>query len=120
LPKTGPDTDIQNFAATVHMAPEGFTLSDIQLLAPALGALTGRGTVSPTQDLDFKMSAALHTSGVAGVLRDAPIPFLVQGTASNPVFKPEMEAYAFEQIKELGKAASEVRGLFRKRSDRAK
>ena len=45
--KTGPDTEIQTFAATVHMAPDGSTVQDIKLVAPAIGELSGSGTVSP-------------------------------------------------------------------------
>lgn len=78
--KSGPNTEIQTFAATVHWAPDGSTIQDIQLVAPGLGALTGGGTVSPSHALDFKMRATLHGGVVA-------LPFVIDGTASNPVFR---------------------------------
>jgi AsmA protein len=117
--KTGPDTEIQTFAATVHMAPDGSTVQDIKFVAPALGELSGGGTVSPSQALDFKMRATLHTGGAAlamlGAKGGAGVPFLIEGTASNPVFRPDMKAFASQEVQgleknELGKAASSVLG----------
>lgn len=117
--KTGPDTEIQTFAATVHMAPDGSSVQDIKFVAPALGELSGGGTVSPSQALDFKMRATLHTGGTAlamlGAKSDAGVPFLIEGTASNPVFRPDMKAFASERVQsleknELGRAAGSLLG----------
>jgi AsmA protein len=123
--KTSPDTDIQVFATNLRMAPEGMTAQDIKLVAPAVGALTGSGTVSPAHALDFKMRAALHASAsVAAALGqsgDAGIPFLIEGTASNPIFRPDVKAFAEEKIKglekgDLGKTASGlIQGIFGKK-----
>jgi AsmA protein len=88
---TGPNTDIQTFAATVHWAPDGSTIQDIQLLAPAVGGLRGGGTVSPSQALDFKMRATLH-GGVAA------LPFVIEGTASNPVFRPDVKGLVHDVL----------------------
>ncbi len=96
--KTGPNTEIQTFAATIHMAPDGSSVQDIKFVAPALGELNGGGTVSPTQALDFKMRATLHTGGIAlamiGAKSDAGVPFTIEGTASNPVFRPDVKGMA--------------------------
>lgn len=105
--KSGRDTEIQTFGATVHMAPGGSTIEDIKLVAPAIGELSGAGTISATQALDFKMRATLHTGGSAmamlGVKGDTGVPFLVEGTASNPVFRPDIKGFASEKIQSLGK-----------------
>jgi len=105
--KTGPDTEIQTFAANVHIAPDGSRVEDIKFVAPALGELSGGGTVSPSQALDFKMSAVLHPGGAAlamlGAKSGAGVPFLIEGTAANPVFKPDMKAMAPGKVQSLGK-----------------
>ena len=54
------------------------------------------------------MRATLHTGGTAmamlGVKGDTGVPFLIEGTASNPVFRPDMKAFATEKVQSLGKA----------------
>jgi len=122
--KTGPDTEIQTFAATVHMAPDGSAVEDIKFVAPALGELNGGGTVSPSQALDFKMRATLHTGGAAlamlGAKSDTGVPFIIEGTASNPVFRPDMKALVEGRVhslekNDLGKAGSLLGGVFGKK-----
>lgn len=114
--KTGPDTEIQTMAATVHWAPDGSTIQDIKMVAPALGDLSGGGTISPAQALDFKMRASLHTGGMAlamiGAKSEAGIPFTIEGTASNPVFRPDVKAMATQEVHSVGK---EVLGIFGKK-----
>jgi AsmA protein len=97
----GPDTDIQTMSANVRVAPEGTSAQDMKLLVPALGEMSGAGTVSPANDLDFKMSAQVHTSGMLAVMGNTPIPFTVQGTCANPVFRPDYKAVAKEAVKSL-------------------
>jgi AsmA protein len=104
--KTGPDTEIQTFAATIHMAPDGSTVQDIQFVAPALGELNGGGTVSPSQALNFKMRATLHTGGAALAMLGAKstgVPFVIEGTASNPVFRPDVKGMVAGRVESLGK-----------------
>lgn len=105
----GPDTDIQTLSANVRAAVEGFDARDMKLVVPAIGELSGAGTVSPTNQLDFKMSAIVHTSGLLSVVGNKPIPFTVGGTCSDPIFKPDMKAVAKEEVKsvegDIGKAA---------------
>jgi AsmA protein len=75
------DTTIQNFSANVHATPESTRADNINLVVPPLGTVTGAGTVSASNALDFKMKA------------DA-IPFLIQGTTSDPKFVPDMKGMA--------------------------
>ena len=63
------------------MALDGTRADDINLTIPTLGTLTGAGTVSPSNALDFKMKAD-------------NIPFLVQGTTSDPKFVPDVKGMA--------------------------
>jgi AsmA protein len=99
----GPDTDIQTLSANVRVAPEGSSAQDMKLLIEAIGELTGAGTVSPTNDLDFKMSATVHTSGLLAIVGNTPIPFTVQGTCANPVFRPDYKAVVKEKVTSLEK-----------------
>jgi hypothetical protein len=68
------------------------------------------------------MRATLHTSGgvmaAIGQKGDTSVPFLVGGTSSNPIFRPDMKEMTSEKIKSLkegsiGKKASGLLdGLF--------
>lgn len=107
--KATPDTDIQTLSANVRSAPEGTSAQNIKLVVPAIGDLSGGGSISPANTLDFKMSANVHSSGLLAVIGNRPIPFTVEGSCSNPVFKPDMKAVVREEVKgiqnDIGKAA---------------
>jgi AsmA protein len=97
----GNDTVIQNFSSDVHVAPDGTRAENINLTIPAFGVLTGTGTVSPANALDFKMVAKLGNSAVSGVTQMAglgsgtgSIPFFIQGTTSDPKFLPDVKGMA--------------------------
>jgi len=97
----GPNTDIQTLSADVRVAPDGAGAQNMKLVVPAIGDLSGAGTVSPANDLDFKMSATVHTSGALAVLGNTPIPFTVQGTCADPVFRPDVKALVKEKVKSV-------------------
>jgi AsmA protein len=107
--KSGPNTEIQTLSADVRVAPEGAAAHDMKLLVPAIGELSGAGTVSPSNELDFKMSATVHTSGLLAAVSDTPIPFTVQGTCADPVFRPDVKAVVKEKAKSA--AGELMRGL---------
>jgi AsmA protein len=97
----GKDTSIQNFSSTVHVAPEGSQANDINLNIPALGVVTGAGTVSPTGALNFKMHADLSGGAAGAVMQKAAlagqsggVPFAIQGTTSDPKFVPDVGGIA--------------------------
>ncbi len=112
--KAGPDTEIQTLSATVRVAPEGTDLQDIKLVVPAIGDLSGGGAVSPSNALDFKMTASVHASGLLAVVDNKPIPFTVGGTCSEPVFRPDMKAVAKEEVKSVEGEAGKAAGGFLK------
>jgi hypothetical protein len=100
LPKAS-DTIIQILSCDLSVAPEGIRAENINLIVPALATLTGNGTIAPNHTLDFKMLAHLNSSALSGIVSLAStgggqkgngsvIPFKVQGTASNPVFVPDV------------------------------
>jgi AsmA protein len=107
--KTGNDTSIQNLSSDVRVAPDGTRLEKISLIIPALGTVAGTGTVSPSGALNFNMTANLSGGAVTGLTQMAglggkgtgSIPFLIQGTTSNPVFMPDVKGMVGGQLKGL-------------------
>jgi AsmA protein len=108
--KTGPDTSIQNFSTNVFVAPSGIRTEQINLVIPALGEITGTGTISPSNALDFKMNAKFDSASlVVGLsqlagLKNASggsIPFLIQGTTSEPRFLPDVKGMMGAKMKGL-------------------
>jgi AsmA protein len=87
--KGGPNTDIETLSAKLKHTPEGTTVDDLRFVARGIGELNGAGTISPANALDFKMNATVQTTRSAA-LSSTAVPFFVQGTAMNPVFKPDV------------------------------
>jgi hypothetical protein len=82
---------------------------------PAVGVLTGDGTVSPANALAFKMKA-----DVAGLT----VPFGVQGTTSDPKFTPDVKGMATGMLQNVlsnkgntnqQNPINNVMGLFKKK-----
>lgn len=90
--KTGNDTTIQNFSSDVRVAPEGTQANNINLTVPSIGVMTGAGTVSPANELAFKMNANVGGMG---------IPFTIDGTTSDPKFTPDVKGMASGLLKGL-------------------
>jgi AsmA protein len=118
--QAGTNTDIQSFSANVRMAPEGMTADSIQLVVPALGSMTGAGTISASHALNFTMRATLQAAGgmlaMIGQSGGTAVPFFIQGTSSDPVFRPDVRGMAEENSKTLQKmgigAAKKAGGVF--------
>jgi len=97
---SGPDTSIQKLTANVRVAPEGILTTNLELVMPAIGQLDGGGTISSSNALNLRMVATLSAqSGLASTLgsltgrsmsKNARIPFMVQGTTSEPKFVPDV------------------------------
>ena len=99
----GSDTLIQLLSSQMRVAPEGIRADDLKMIIPALGTLTGAGTVSPSNALNFNMVAKLNNPSAAfAALGNIPglsqtngeLPFKIQGTTSNPVFIPDVQGIA--------------------------
>jgi AsmA protein len=126
------DTTILNASTTVRVAPDDTTLSAIDVAVPSLGVLTGSGTVSASGALNFKMVAELssrperigqRSAQREGRSRDG-IPFMIEGTTSDPKFVPDVGGMAGGAIQQAitGKVSPEgesskkgLGGLLRKR-----
>jgi AsmA protein len=120
--KTGKDLEIEKLTTNVHMAPTGLKADDFNAVLPALGTLTGGGTLDSKNNLDFKMAATITggllggagapANGIGSVLgavsgtqknsnckNGTTIPFLIQGTASEPKFVPDVGGVAAGLLK---------------------
>jgi hypothetical protein len=89
-------TEIDKLESGVIFSPNGIQVSNLLLIMPALGELSGNGNVAPNQSLDFRMLAKLKPSaGIGSALTQLTkggglaLPFFVRGTASDPKFVPD-------------------------------
>jgi AsmA protein len=112
--QSGDITEIKNLSSDVKMSPEGTQASNINLDVPSIGLLTGDGTVSPSDQLAFKMNATMGGLG---------IPFAVEGTTADPKFVPNVKGMATGLLKNVlggkGKTGQQnplngLKGLFKK------
>jgi len=109
---SNPDTAIRNFSLDANMSPAGTQANNINLDVPAIGVITGAGTVSPSGALAFKMLANLSGGAIGGVSKLAAagsgkggIPFAIEGTTADPKFVPELGGMV------TGLAAGAVKGV---------
>ena len=136
--KTGQDLEIEKLTTMVHMAPNGLRAEEFNAILPALGSIVGGGTLDSKNNLDFKMAATL-TGGAIGAIGGAgngvssilgaatgvgkssscksgtTIPFLIQGTASDPKFVPDVGGLAAGLLKsQLGCTGGTLLGVGKK------
>jgi AsmA protein len=112
--QTGSDTSIQNLSMDARVAPEGIRTDNVSLIIPALGNISGNGTVSPAGALNYKMNASL-SGGAAGAVsgltqlagiggggggKGGGIPFFIQGTTSDPKFMPDVQGMLGGELKQ--------------------
>ncbi len=104
--KGGSDTEIQLLSADVHVEPSGTRATNLDIVVPSIGTVTGTANVSADGKLDCKMNAKL--AGAMGAMTSVMsmgnknsngIPFTVTGTTSNPVFLPDMAGMAGNMAK---------------------
>jgi AsmA protein len=131
---TGSDTSIKNFSSNVRVAPDGTKTDDVNLQVPAVGEIVGTGTISPGGALDYHLNAKLTGGAVTGVSQMAglggkggAIPFMIQGTTSDPKFVPDVKGMVGSQLQDQLKsrlggakgtgnpAADALSGLFGKK-----
>jgi AsmA protein len=103
--KTGADTSIENFSTDTRIAADGIRTDKVNLTIPALGALTGSGTISPGGGLSYQMTANLNGAVATAITKLAglgdqgeSIPFFIRGTTSNPSFVPDVKGMLTGQI----------------------
>ena len=100
LQSSSADTVIETLSSNLRIAPEGIRADNLNIVIPALGSLTGNGTIGSNNALNFHMVAHLaQSSGMLSQMtqnipmlggRGGTIPFMIQGTTSQPVFLPDV------------------------------
>ena len=106
ISQSDPDTAIQNLSTEVRYAPSGIQTQNINLTIPAIGVLTGSGTIAPGGEIDYKMNANLTGSTTTGLTQLAglgnkggSLPFFIRGTTSNPSFVPDVQGILNSKLK---------------------
>jgi len=96
--KTGSDLVVQNLSADAHVTPDGISTQNVNLNLPALGVVTGNGTISPQNALNYTMNAKLSGTAATGLTQMAglgnksgTIPFFIRGTTADPKFEPDVK-----------------------------
>jgi len=126
--RTGSDTAIQNLSTDMHYDPNGIQTQNVNLTVPAVGVLTGNGTIANGGALDYTMNANLSGTTVTGLTQlvgvkgqGASIPFFIRGTTSNPSFVPDVKGMVNSQLKQTlqnqgkGSLVDSLSGLFGKK-----
>jgi AsmA protein len=132
--KSGKDLLIEKMTSNVRMAPDGIKVDGFNALVTGVGTLLGGGTIDAKNNLDFKMAVTLTNAlgAVATPVSDAgsllgkvtggsagngcksgtTVPFLIQGTTSDPKFVPDVGGLAAGLLKsQLGCAGKMIPGL---------
>jgi len=94
------DLIIQALSSKLRVAPDGLRADGIDLIVPGLGTVTGEGLIAANNALNFKMKAKLANANLLGGISQlasfgqskGELPFLIQGTTSNPIFLPDVGA----------------------------
>ncbi len=93
------DTEIQTFSTTIRVSPEGIRSDNLNVVLTSIGSMTGKGTISPDHKLDFntllhlgKQSAPSGQTLVAS--SSGGIPLKIEGTTSDPQFRPDLSGMA--------------------------
>jgi AsmA protein len=124
--KSGKDLDIEKITSNLRMAPDGLKADNFNAVLPALGNVVGGGTVDSKNNLDFKMAATLTdalgkvaspvsgaANGLGGIMgkvgggggggggckSGTTIPFMIEGTTSDPKFVPDAGGLAAGMVK---------------------
>jgi AsmA protein len=105
--KGGSDTEIQTLSADIRQDPTGTHATNLNVVVPSIGTVTGTANIDPAGKLDCKMNAKL--SGGAGVMTSkySPlsgggsngIPFKIEGTTKDPIFVPDVAGAATNLVK---------------------
>ncbi len=95
------DTEIQTFSTTIRVSPEGIRSDNLNVVLTSIGSMTGKGTISPDHKLDFntllhlgKQSAPSGQTLVASNSSGGGIPLKIEGTTSDPQFRPDLSGMA--------------------------
>jgi hypothetical protein len=99
----GNDTLIKVASSDLRYAPNGMRAEHLDIIVPALGTITGSGTVAANNRLNFRMVAKLAGSSPLAQIVNLPmlnqknsdgLPFRVEGTTAHPKIIPSIQGVA--------------------------
>lgn len=111
--KTGDTTDFEKLHVNVHITDAGVVARNIDAVIPAMGELTGSGTVSPANQLDFnlivKVASATGVGKVGvGLLSklngsgsSSGVPLHVTGTPDEPYITADVGGIVEKKTKSI-------------------
>jgi AsmA protein len=114
----GSNTEIQTLHADLHVEPTGTQATNLNIVVPSIGTVTGTANVSPSGQLNCKMSAKL--AGAMGAMtsvmslggaknsKGGGIPFTITGTTKDPVFLPDVAGMAGNMAKGVSAAPADA------------
>jgi AsmA protein len=100
--KTGDTTEFEKLRATVRVTNSGVVADKIYAVIPAVGELTGSGTVSAADQLDFNLIAKLASakglgkvgagllSALNGSGESSGVPLRITGTPDDPIITADV------------------------------
>ncbi len=111
--KTGDTTDFQKLRVIVHVTDAGVVARDIDAVIPAMGELTGAGTVSPDNQLDFNLIAKVSSAGGVGKVGvgllsalngsggSSGVPLKITGTPDEPYITADVGGIVGKKTKSI-------------------
>jgi AsmA protein len=121
--KTGDSTEFQKLRASVKMNDAGVRIDGIDAVIPAMGELTGAGTVSPANQLDFNLTVQITNAGGVGKIGvglltalnggdngKKGVPLKVVGTPDDPVITADVGGI-------VGKKTKSITNFFHKKGN---
>jgi AsmA protein len=116
--KTGDTTDIDTLRAHIRMSNAGVVVDKVYAVIPAMGELTGSGTCSPADQLDFNLVAKVQNAGGIGKVGvglitalnggsgdKKGVPLKIVGTPDEPVITADVGSV-------VGKTTHSITGFF--------
>ena len=115
--KTGDTTDFDRLYVNVRVANAGVVADDIDAVIPEMGELTGSGTVSPADQLDFNLVVKVASAsgiGKIGVIlltklngsdgsqgNASGVPMRITGTPDDPYITADIGGIVHKKIKSV-------------------
>src|SRR5215469_142405 len=125
--QTGNDTLIKIAEGALRYAPQGIRADNLNVEIASVGTVTGAGTISPENALNFRLVAKLEGASPIAQLtqislfnKGGGIPFRVQGSASNPQVTADVPGLNKTPLNQLkvptqGQIGSMLGGLLKKK-----
>ncbi len=111
--KTGESTEFEKLRANLHITNSGVVISKIDAVIPAMGELTGSGTVSAADQLDFNLVVKVASAtgigkvgvGLLTILNGSGgasgVPLRVTGTPDDPYITADVGGLAKKNTKSI-------------------